>query len=452
MRRLFLPIVCVALIVVFLWEYQTIIVPLYSYSGFTYYSPGFGPLGWAVVLCIIPLLIIPVELFKPSVFLVWWLYVTTFVPSILMPVITRTLPESDAIPLQLSALGSMLLLCAVPYAKTLVLPRAVMPRSSFWWIVMIGWAGCIVFSLASINGPRLLANFALLLNAGGTGGVDYYAVRADYMLQVGQTGRLFGYIGRELVTAIDPFLISYGLLSKQWWMLTIGIVGQLVYFGQTGMKEVPLSIIAIFMVWVLSRKYRKKFGIAFLLAVTCLLIVFTSADLMTHSANFSTLFTRRDLAGPGLLTGFYFEHYSKVAHPGHAFTGNGSSQLIGPPQEIGFYYFGSANVDANANFWAEGFAEYGIPGIFAFALLVALALWLFDSIAAQRSLELAVLLTVVQADALTNSSPLTVLVTHGGILAGILLYCAPDHDKPLWPKARMKQRWPHLGGEGALSR
>jgi hypothetical protein len=272
------------------------------------------------------------------------------------------------------------------------------------------------------------------------------------MLQVGQAGRLFGYIGRELVTALDPFLISYGLLSKQWWMLTIGIVGQLVYFGQTGMKEVPLSVIAIFLIWALVQRFRKQFGYAFLFAATSLLIVFTSADLATHSATFSTLFTRRDLAGPGLLTGFYFEHYSKVEHPGHAFTGNGSSQLIGPPQEIGFYYFGSANVDANANFWAEGFAEYGIPGIFSFALLVALALWFYDSIAALGSLELAVLLTVVQADALTNTSPLTVLVTHGGILTGMLLYFAPENESPFWSGANLKAQWPNWHVNGMLSR
>jgi hypothetical protein len=137
----------------------------------------------------------------------------------------------------------------------------------------------------------------------------------------------------------------------------------------------------------------------------------------------STHITRRSLAGPGQLTGYYFEHYSSVAHPGHKFSGEDG---YGPSNEIGYYYFNNINVDANANFWAEGFAEYGLPGIFAFAFLVAFCLWIYDSIAARHSLELAVLLAVVQADALVNGSPLTILVTGGGILAGILLYLAPE--------------------------
>jgi hypothetical protein len=335
----------------------------------------------------------------------------------------------------------MLLLCTVPYVKTLIVPRLKMPAMTFWWAVLLAWAGCVSASLFYIDVHRVLANFAFFFTGGGSGGSEYYAVRAEYLSQLNQTGRLFGYIGRELVTALDPFLIACGLVWKNRWMLVIGILGQLIYFGQTGMKEIPFAILAILLFWVIIRQTRERFGLVFLLAFICALGMFTSVDLATRSANLSTILTRREMAGPGLLTGFYFEHYSKVLHPGHTFTSASGAQLFGPPREIGFYYFGSAETDANANFWAEGYAEYGLPGIFGFGLVVALMLWLFDSIASAHSLELAVLLSVAPADALTNSSPLTVLVTHGGILVTLLLYFAPEDGGSLWNKAGWSQIW-----------
>jgi hypothetical protein len=347
----------------------------------------------------------------------------------LMPAITLSLPESTAIPLQLAVLATMLLLCAVPYARTLALPRIAVSRAMFWWILGIVWTACILICLNSISISRILSNIALIF-AGGAVGLEY-TVRTDFMNQVSESGRLFGYIGRELSEALDPFLIAYGALAKNWPMLVVGILGQLIYFGQTGMKDVPMTILLIFFVDLLFRKYWRRFGLAFLLGATALVAVVSSVDMATGTATLSREVTRRALAGPGLLTGYYFEHYSSVAHPGHNFTGTGASQLYGPPHEIGYYYFNNADMDANANFWAEGFAEFGIFGMFAFAVVVAASLWLYDSIAARGSLELAIMLAVVLADALANSSPLTILVTHGGVLTGVLLYFAPKIAQPV---------------------
>src|SRR5262249_52375715 len=103
----------------------------------------------------------------------------------------------------------------------------------------------------------------------------------------------------------------------------------------------------------------------------------------------------------------------------------GSGPYFGPPQEIGLAYFGSADVDANANFWAEGFADFGIPGIVGFTLLVALLVWIYDSIFAVHSLELGALMTAMPALNLSNTAPTTVLFTHGGLATALLLYLSP---------------------------
>jgi hypothetical protein len=429
MTRLALAACGLAYMGVFLWGYRAVVVPTYAYSGFVFNWPGIGAMAWVTILSLVPLTVIPLELSKPSVLIVWWLYVTAYVPCMLMPAITIALPEPTAIPLQLTVTCTMLLLCVVPYARTLVLPVITVSPAIFWWTLALAWTTCILICLDSINVHRILSNLALIF-AGGSVGLEYM-VRTDFMAQVSESGRLFGYVGREMSEALDPFMIAYGTLARNWPMLLVGVLGQLIYFGQTGMKEVPVAIVLIFFVWMLFRRYWKRFGLVFLLSASAVLAVASCVDITTDSVTLSAEITRRAVAGPGLLTGYYFEHYSSVAHPGHNFTGTGASQLYGPAHEIGYYYFNNVDMDANANFWAEGFAEFGIPGMFAFAFVVALSLWLYDSIAVLGSLELAVMLAVVLADALANSSPLTILVTHGGVLTGVLLYFAPRFGQPM---------------------
>ena len=420
MKRLLLVLGTVIYIVAFLWGYVEVVVPFFSSTGFTFHWPGWPVIGWATFLSLIPLTILPIRLRKPSILILWWLYITAYVPSMLMPVVTIAIPDRTLMPLQIWVLGTMLLLCLVPHAKTLVLPQISISPSLFWWIVGLSWAACLVFSLATISPSQVLANFALLIS-----GESEYLIRSDFENQAGQSGIPIGYIVRLLSQALDPFLMAYGLLSRRWWLLVAGIFGQIVYFGQVGMKEVVASTFLIVVVYLMLKRPLHSFGLVLLAGATGIVVVSTVVDSATNTALLSTQFTRRSIAGPGQLTGFYFEHYSTAPHPGHNFTGSGSFDRYGPPREIGLYYFGSANVDANASFWAEGFAEYGIPGIVGFALVLASMLWIYDSIAARRSLLLAVLLSITVADALANSSPLTVLVTHGGVAIGLLLYFAP---------------------------
>jgi hypothetical protein len=121
--------------------------------------------------------------------------------------------------------------------------------------------------------------------------------------------------------------------------------------------------------------------------------------------------------------------------------------VLDTSREIGLIYFGSSNTDANANLWAQGFADLGVPGILGFTLLVAFAIWLYDSIAAKRNLELAVLLAAMPALALSNSAPTTVLITHGGLAVAMLLYLTPAAKLGEEPESGSEQnQWATLAG------
>ena len=103
--------------------------------------------------------------------------------------------------------------------------------------------------------------------------------------------------------------------------------------------------------------------------------------------------------------------------------------VIGPANEIGLAYFGNVETNANANMWAEGFAEFGIPGIVGFTLFVAFMLWIYDSISARRKLELTVLLAAMPAILLSNTGPTTVLISHGGLAVALVLYLSPSLER-----------------------
>ena len=135
---------------------------------------------------------------------------------------------------------------------------------------------------------------------------------------------------------------------------------------------------------------------------------------------------------PGLLTGFYYEHYSQAAHAGLGYHfSKGGEAVPAPSYEIGLVYFGNEHIDANANLWAEGFADFGFAGIAGFTLLLTGIVWFYDSVSSRRKLELAVTLFAMQAFDFSNSAPLTTLITHGGIASAFLIWCAPVGDKEI---------------------
>jgi hypothetical protein len=98
----------------------------------------------------------------------------------------------------------------------------------------------------------------------------------------------------------------------------------------------------------------------------------------------------------------------------------------GPPVIIGRAYFPGWGTYANANFWADAFANFGIWVVFAFTAILGVVLWLYDSITLDTDLRLAALVLVMPAISLSNSGLFTCLLTHGLGLAFLVMYFLPN--------------------------
>jgi hypothetical protein len=283
------------------------------------------------------------------------------------------------------------------------------------------WGSALIFVSIHFNVSTLVANLASLFFGGSE-----YTIRNGFLEQLSQAGRLLGYTTGQIGEALDPFFIACGLVYRKKWLLVVGIVGQLMIFSVLGSKSILFSTLFIVVVYFMMQRYRQSFGVALAGLLIGVVLLSAAADRLTNGIFLSSITTRRTLLDPGLLTGFYFEHYSHRAHAGLAyhFPSNGQN-IPAPSYEIGLVYFGDQHIDANCNLWAEGFADFGLPGMAGFTLLLCLMMWSFDSVAARRDPRMAMLLVAMQAFALSNSAPMTVVFTHGGVASALLLWASP---------------------------
>jgi hypothetical protein len=400
-----------------LWVYATILSPLFSYEGYRLAWPGPLAMVWLMLLALGPAPLLPHTLSRPSALIVWWLYLAAYIPSILVPALSLSMPWEKLLPLHLSLAVSMGLLCLVCFSRPLAIGHMKLRPTVFWSIFTLVWLAGLGFAYWN---ARVLPNVSSLFRGG-----NEYDIRSQVEQAVTGGNRLLAYVSGEFGQALNPFLIALGVVSRQRLYLAAGIIGQVIIFGVTGFKTVVLSAIFLPLMLVLIRRWHRNFGLAFTSGVIAIILVCALADRASGNVFFSSLFARRTLAGPGLLTGFYFDHFSQVSHAGIGYHLHRDASVLDVSREIGLVYFGSSNVDANANLWAEGFADFGVPGILGFTLILAFMIWLYDSIARKCNLELAVLLAVMPAVGLSNSAPTTVLITHGGLAAAMLLYLVP---------------------------
>jgi hypothetical protein len=135
---------------------------------------------------------------------------------------------------------------------------------------------------------------------------------------------------------------------------------------------------------------------------------------------------------PGLLTGFYFDFFSvnETVKLGHSFLSSFVTYpyTLTPQFLIGEVYFGSAQTAANANIWADAFANFSYAGVIAFTIVLGLVMWAFDNLAKDRDIRIIAMLMGVAGFTWSNAGVFTSLLTHGIGLMFILLYLLPEES------------------------
>jgi hypothetical protein len=147
------------------------------------------------------------------------------------------------------------------------------------------------------------------------------------------------------------------------------------------------------------------------------------------------IFTSRVIMVPGLLTGFYYDFFStnpKVMLLHSVFSWAGTYPYpVRYPVLIAEYYLNTVDGFANANFLADAYANFGIPGMFAFSLLLGMVLWVLDSLCEGMDLRYAASLSILAFFTLANSALLTGLLSFGILFLLLVLWLHPPEKQAL---------------------
>lgn len=420
--RAVLILICTGYVAAFVIVYHRVIIPVWGYEGYrSIATPEHATGGW--VLAMLPSLWMPIQLKRPSMLVYWLLYLLVIVPVCVIPIYSLQ-DQSSGPTLMAACIVGVFGLTRIIYRLPLfAVPRLHLQSYEFLVVLML---------LSSVFYALMILSFGLHFRYVPLEQV--YSIRAQFKETLNQGSRLTAYAIVWQMYVINPLLMSSGMINRQPFPAIAGAAGQLAIYSISGFRDVLFSAgFLLYLLWTMRKG--KPFGLR--LASTWVLIVCAAGALeFFHiSRTLAGLIGERMTAGPGLLTGYYYEFFS--SHP-KALLGQSMffrswidyPYALGPAELIGYTYFRDSSMSANANLWADAYANFGYAGIIIFTILLAAILWLYDSIAAGHDIRLCALVVALPAFALANSGLLTSVVTHGIGLAILIVYLMPGATRP----------------------
>lgn len=376
-------------------------------------------------IALLPSFWMPIHSFKPSSLVYWVLYLVVYIPATLIPYLSIRIAIDELIFFNISFFLSFII-CLRLHFSNLIRFKYVHMRVEVFYIAF--------FSLYLVFTLLLIRNFGFNLSFVSL--KDVYDVREAFSERL--EGESTSYI-RWLLYVLNPFLIVMGFLSKgRKWMLALGLIGEFFIYSTSGLKSSLFIGPAILLVLFLMQRFNiaHKLGPIILTAMCILLPLSMVADsIFFRDANKSqnvitSLTLRRNIVLPGYLTGEYYKFFSKNPK---AFMAKNKyfGILVGyqtvyeeasTPRIIGKRLYGDEAVNANANIWADAYANYGVIGMFVTSLLLGLFLKLYDSFANGIEPKLSFIMLTGPAFFFSNSALLTAFVGHGAIVALLLIY------------------------------
>lgn len=408
---------CALYIAVFRIVYQMVIVPTWGYEGFRSRAMLMRAIG-AGVLATLPGLWLPVRLKRPSQVLYWVLYLLVVVPTCLVSI--WGLEDQSSGPVLLSLfVVAMFGLAAVAYRVPLLpVPRA--PLRNYEFVAILVLLSATFYAL-------LVASFGF--NFHFVSLEDIYAVRAQYQSTLDRAPGVVAYAISWQAWVINPLVMAVGLRWHRYSWVAVGAVAQFAIYSITGFRSMFFSMyLLLYLLWAMRSV--NGFGTKLISSWTTIFAGAAALQYWGYALTPAALINVRMTALPGLLTGYYYEFFSihRQAHLGHSIFKSlvDYPYAVEPPYIIASTYFHNAAMESNANLWADAYANFGYIGVLAFSILLAIILWLYDSLASRCDRRLAALAIGLPAFALANTGLLTALLTNGIGLAMLLVYLMPS--------------------------
>lgn len=263
---------------------------------------------------------------------------------------------------------------------------------------------------------------------------DVYDIRENYKERTQEVG-LINYLFTWLIKIFIPLLLVFGMVKKNKLIKYGAFILVFPLFLISGHKSIILSLILVYLFYILLKKNEIKGGLNFNIIIYYLtgsILVGCFLSYLNINLINDVLF-RRAILVPGVLSNMYFDFFSKNEHTYLAYSFLSSffdyKYNINPPFVIGDYYFGRIQMSANANYWASGFAEFGVFGTIIMTFIAGFYYKILDCLNTFKEDKLlGCALVIAPTWALMDSALPIVLITHGLILVIFLIYLFPSKN------------------------
>ncbi|ROS78277.1 hypothetical protein EDF24_1051 [Curtobacterium sp. PhB130] len=417
------------------WIAAHLVAPLFSYSGFTHVVAPWPARLVVVALTIGVAMCLPATIRRASHVVLWTIFVVCVAPAMLMSPSTGYLSIGTALALSatigasFAVVGASFAVCGASAARSVPtsdgperdvirLGARSVDRGALTWTVCAAYSALTYAVMTATVGVHV--RFLAL--------DDIYDVRAAYTADVGSGGTL-GYLLTGQAYVVNPLLLARGIARRRPALVVLASAGQFLLYSSTGFKAVLFSFVAVLGVALLFRGRAQRASLSFLVAPIAIMIVSAVADALQGGITWTSVFTRRFMLTPGLLTSVYVQFFSDnpVAGYGYSFlrTWVDYPYDLPPPKRIAAFLVPGSNGYANANLFADGFANLGWVGIPVAA--AALFVWLrfLDRAAAGLPLRVAAMTVVMPSIMLSNTSVFTAMLSHGLLVGTVILAIAP---------------------------
>ncbi len=413
--RLIYVVANVVLIFFLYWQITFIIFPEVGHA-YPFYEPGerstfISLIG--VVLALSPSLMIRLKSEVLSEVILGILYPMLYIPSVfyLFYVGRINAPVKVLVGLTMAAIfiGLIILNSRLPMLKLANPKPSINP-------------GILIFA-------SLVLFVAILIKLGLPQGwvdiADVYSQRDIYKETLDDSSGIWSYVMIWTSYVIVPFLLSYSLVKKNFLVGCLACLMQLTIYLHSGLKSVAFSLLIIVGTYF-ALKFVKRIAYTWTLAI-CGLFAVSNLLYYTFHFKFPALhFVRRMFITPGVHFSLFVEFFEE--HRYYIFSHSILSSFVldrydlSPPHEIAKAYYPSEETSANANIFGDAYANLGIPGMFAIALLFLVVLRVLDTVT--KGVPLAFLLpsSFSLIYALSNSAMLTILLSYGLFLYIVLVY------------------------------
>lgn len=398
------------------WSYTAFIVPNYQYMGYTFSNPDLSVLLLNWFFASVAAAVIPKRFSKVSALVLWLIYARVIAPILLMSPYLGYLDGNKQLYLATVLTLTFGIVCLGVRSR---------PRG-FGMSVSHTSLTTILLCISSMTYLIIFATLGFQLQFVDL--LSVYDVRDEWKTGTEGIG-IIHYLRSWQASVINPLIFALGIFQRRYWITALAILGQYLLYTSTGFKGTLFLILAWFLVASLLRVRKFKIdGVILVWGMMGLVLITNFLDAATNSLFWSSLFTRRFLVTPTMLTNAYVDYFDEnpKAYLGHSifssFVDYPYEQSI--PRVIGSY-LGFPEMAANTNLFADGFANFGWLGIPIVGLLFLFVLRLTDRASFGLPILISGIVLTGPAMNLSNSSILTTLLTHGLILAIILLAITP---------------------------